>query len=145
MHVTTKKLEIKTQADGGMHDLTESISHVLKQTKLSEGTVTVFCTGSTYSLSTVEFEPGLRQDIPDCFERIAPRNIDYAHHQTWHDDNGRSHVKATLMGPSLVIPFVEGKLTLGTWQQVALFEWDTRPRERVVVLQFIGNSSNNVH
>ncbi len=140
MKVISKQIQLKTKADGEMYDLSEKVEKALQETGLSDGIVTIFCTGSTYSISTVEFEPGLCQDLPACMERIAPKNLDYAHHRTWHDDNGHSHVKASLMGPSLTIPFINGELTLGTWQQVVLFEWDTQSRTREVVLQFMGNN-----
>jgi len=138
MNVVPKRLHIQTDHEGEMHDLTEDVEQALEKTGLKEGTVTIFCTGSTYAISTIEYEPGLCRDFPSCMEQIAPKEKIYAHHQTWHDDNGRSHIKATLMGPSLTIPFIEGELTLGTWQQIVLFEWDTRPRAREVVLQFMG-------
>ncbi len=140
MKTTSRKLQVKTKADGGMHDITEETQAIIEEEKISDGIVVLFCIGSTCALSTVEFEPGLSKDVPACLDRIAPKNIEYAHHQTWHDDNGRSHVKATLMGPSLTVPIVGGELTLGTWQQIVLLEWDTRDRTREVVLQFISES-----
>lgn len=140
MEIVTQKLIVQTQAEGEMQDLTEEVRKKLEEVALQEGVVHLFCVGSTFSLSTVEYEPGLLQDVPAALDRIAPQTIAYAHHETWHDDNGRSHVKATLMGPSLTIPFTQGELTLGRWQQIALFEWDTRPRTRQVVVQFMGTS-----
>ncbi len=138
MKVITQRLKIKTQADGGMHDITDQVESKLQESTLTNGSLTLFCVGSTCAISTVEYEPGLLKDFPAALERIAPRDIDYAHHQTWHDDNGRSHIKATLMGPSLTVPFEEKQLTLGTWQQIVVIEWDTRDRNREIVLQFMG-------
>lgn len=94
--------------------------------------------GSTAALTTIEYEPGLAMDFPEMLERVAPAGIEYEHHKRWHDDNGRSHVKASLVGPSLSVPFIQGGLTLGTWQQIVLVELDTRPRKREVVVQIIG-------
>ena len=138
MKVITQRIKIQTKADGGMHDITDQVESKLQESALSNGSLTLFCVGSTCAISTVEYEPGLLKDFPAAMEKIAPRDIDYAHHQTWHDDNGRSHVKATLMGPSLTVPFEGKQLTLGTWQQIVLIEWDTRDRAREIVLQFIG-------
>jgi len=138
MAVVTKRLKFKTKANGSMFDITPLIEEELSKIKLSSGIVTLFCVGSTSSISTIEFEPGLQKDMPKIMEKIAPKDGKYDHENTWHDDNGHSHVRATLMGPSITVPFVDKKLTLGTWQQVAFFEWDTSDRSREVVCQFIG-------
>ena len=138
MKVITQRLKIKTQADGGMHDITDQVESKLQESTLTNGSLTLFCVGSTCAISTVEYEPGLLKDFPAALERIAPRDIDYAHHQTWHDDNGRSHIKATLMGPSLTVPFEEKQLTLGTWQQIVFFDFDVRARERELFVHIIG-------
>jgi secondary thiamine-phosphate synthase enzyme len=138
MKIVTKQIHIKTKADGGMNDLTASVVDILEQSRLHEGIVILFCVGSTCSLSTIEYEPGLMKDFPQAMDLIAPKERDYAHHKTWHDDNGRSHVKAALMGPSLIIPFLESKLTLGSWQHIVLFEWDTSNRARDIVIQIQG-------
>ncbi len=105
---------------------------------MKTGIVCVFIPGATGSVSTVEFEPGLKKDIPQALERIAPSDIPYEHHKTWGDDNGRSHVRATIMGPSLTIPFSKGKLTLGRWQQIVAINLDTRTRNREIVIQIMG-------
>ena len=118
MKVESETIRLQTKADGGMNDLTKPIQDALSESGLVDGTVTVFCPGSTGAISTVEYEPGLLEDVPDALDRIAPKDLYYKHTETWHDDNGRGHVKATLVGPSLTIPFMEGQLTLGTWQQV---------------------------
>ncbi|MEA1924575.1 MAG: secondary thiamine-phosphate synthase enzyme YjbQ [Candidatus Altiarchaeota archaeon] len=138
MAVKTEKLRVRISADGGMADITGQVDETVKRSGLRGGTVTVFIPGATGSVSTIEYEPGLLKDFPQAMERIAPLNIDYKHHKTWGDDNGRSHVKATLMGPSLVVPFVDGKLMLGTWQQITVVNFDTRERDREIILQIMG-------
>ena len=121
-----------------MVDLTETVEGFLRDSKLSNGTVTVFVSGSTGSIITIEFEPGLINDFPNMLNRIIPKEMDYGHEQMWHDGNGHSHVKASLIGPSLTIPFVDKKLCLGTWQQIVFLELDTRSRNRSLVLQIMG-------
>ena len=105
---------------------------------MNAGTITFFIPGSTAGLTTIEYEPGLLKDIPETFEKIAPQNARYAHNDTWHDGNGASHVRAALQGPSLVVPFADGKMLLGVWQQVVLIDFDARPRDRKVVMQIMG-------
>ncbi|MHC4124225.1 MAG: secondary thiamine-phosphate synthase enzyme YjbQ, partial [Planctomycetota bacterium] len=103
------------------------------------GTVTVFNVGSTAGVTTTEYEPGLANyDIKAAFEKIAPEKAEYEHEQTWHDDNGHAHVRATLLGPSLSVPVIDGQMTLGTWQQIILVDFDTRPRTRTVICQIVG-------
>ena len=121
-----------------MVDLTETVEGFLRDSKLSNGTVTVFVSGSTGSIITIEFEPGLINDFPNMLNRIIPKEMDYGHEQMWQDGNGHSHVKASLIGPSLTIPFVDKKLCLGTWQQIVFLELDTRSRNRSLVLQIMG-------
>ncbi len=121
-----------------MIDLTEKISDFVKKSGISNGIVTVFVSGSTGSISTIEYEPGLIKDFPEMLNRIAPRDLDYGHEKMWHDGNGHSHVKASLVGPSLTVPFNDGKLCLGTWQQIVFVELDTRSRNRDLILQIIG-------
>lgn len=101
---------------------------------------TVFVTGSTAGLTTIEYEPGLVHDLSAAFERLYPKAMEYRHHETWNDDNGHSHVRASMLGPSLAVPFVDGELTLGTWQQIILVDFDTRPRSREFVIQMIGET-----
>jgi len=105
--------------------------------------LTAFVPGSTGALTTIEYEPGLLEDIPALFEKIAPRDFPYRHHETWHDDNGSAHLRAALVGPSISVPFVQGRLTLGTWQQLVLVDFDTRPRRRRLVVQIIGSASGS--
>ena len=110
----------------------------LKRPNLQTGIVTIFVAGSTAAVTTIEYEPGLEIDFPKMLSRIAPKDVVYEHDKTWHDGNGHSHVRASLVGPSLTIPFKDNKLLLGTWQQVVLLEMDTRRRERKIILQIIG-------
>lgn len=139
MAVVTKSIKIQSKCENDIIDLTEKISSKIKELQISSGIVTIFVTGSTGALTTIEFEPGLLKDFPDMLSRIAPSDLNYKHEQMWHDGNGRSHVKASLIGPSLTIPFSDGNLMLGTWQQIVFVELDTRGRERNIVLQIIGN------
>jgi len=136
--LVTDTVAVTTRGNSQLIDLTTDVQAVVARHGFQEGQVLVFVTGSTAALTTVEFEPGLQRDLPAAFERIAPRGIRYAHEDTWHDDNGHSHVRASLVGPSLVVPFREGKLLLGTWQQIVLIDFDTRPRQRELVVQLSG-------
>lgn len=138
MVVITQKIKIKTKANGHLVNLTDEIEAYLNKSHLSTGIVTIFAIGSTGAISTVEYEPGLQKDIPKALERLIPSDIDYEHHKTWHDDNGKSHVQATILGPSINVPFEDGKLSLGTWQQVVFIECDTKDRTREIILKFIG-------
>ncbi len=139
MTVITKSIKVQSKGENDIIDLTDKISTKIKESQISSGIVTAFVTGSTGALTTIEYEPGLLKDFPDMLSRIAPNELKYEHEQMWHDDNGRSHVKASLMGPSLTIPFNDENLLLGTWQQIVFVELDTRKRERNIVLQIIGN------
>jgi secondary thiamine-phosphate synthase enzyme len=138
MKLLTKKITVEMGADCSIKDITDEISKFIGETKLKEGLAIIFAPGSTGAISTMEYEPGLLKDIPRALEKIAPSNAEYEHHKTWHDDNGRSHVRSTIIGSSLVVPFIDGKLTLGTWQQVVVMNLDTRAREREVVIQVMG-------
>lgn len=121
-----------------MLDLTGEVQALVRRHRFVEGQALVFVSGSTAALTTIEYEPGLIEDLPDLFERIAPRGIPYKHEDTWHDGNGHSHVRASLLGPSLAVPFAGGKLLTGTWQQIVLVDFDNRPRRREVVVQLSG-------
>jgi len=138
MAVMTKHLTVRTRGETDMVDLTEEVERAVKQTNLNNGVVTIFVQGSTGALTTIEYEPGLLRDFPAMLERVAPKSIDYEHERRWHDGNGHSHVRASLLGPSLTVPFAAGKLTLGTWQQIVFIELDVRSRSRDLVLQIIG-------
>lgn len=135
----TKKIQVRTKGNCDIVNITEQVGEVAAQTGVSEGTVTLFNVGSTAGITTTEYEPGLvNYDIRAAFEKIAPTNGRYEHEETWHDDNGHSHVRASLLGPSLSVPVVDGRLTLGTWQQIILVDFDTRPRTRTVICQITG-------
>jgi secondary thiamine-phosphate synthase enzyme len=136
--VVTDRLDIKTKGQGDIVDVTSGVSAALKRAGLQDGNVTVFVPGSTASITTIEFEPGAVSDFNRTMEEIAPRAAEYRHHLRWGDDNGSSHVRAALLGPSLTVPFARGELLLGTWQQIVLVEFDTRARKRELVLQLIG-------
>jgi secondary thiamine-phosphate synthase enzyme len=138
MTVETKNIKIHSRKENDMIDLTEKISKVISDSKISNGIVTVFVQGSTGSIFTIEYEPGLIKDFPEMLSRIVPENIKYGHEEMWHDGNGHSHVKASLVGSSLTVPFNDNVLCLGTWQQIAFLELDTRERTRNLVLQIIG-------
>lgn len=138
MVVVSKSIAIQTKGEGDILDLTRTVASILAETRLSSGIVTVFVPGATGALTTIEYEPGLLKDFPDMLERIAPRGLSYEHERRWHDGNGHSHVRASLIGPSITIPFVDGKLSLGTWQQIVFLELDVRSRSRNLMLQIIG-------
>lgn len=129
---------MKTDGQGDAHDITDRVQTAIAGCGRRAGIVTVFVVGSTAGITTIEFEAGAVSDLNRLFERLAPRAADYKHHLRWGDDNGSSHVRAALLGPSITIPFNDGALELGTWQQIMLLEFDTRPREREVVVQIIG-------
>lgn len=137
--VKMKKIKVQTRGDCDVVDITGQVSEAIAKSGISNGTVTVFNVGSTAGVTTTEYEPGLvNYDIAAAFEKIAPRNGSYEHEKTWHDDNGHAHVRASVLGPSLTIPVIDGQMTLGTWQQIILVDFDTRPRTRTVICQIIG-------
>lgn len=138
MTVITKTIQVKSVGEGDVINLTEQTSRIVEESKIVNGIVTVFVSGSTAAVTTIEYEPGLKHDFPAMLSRVAPSNIGYEHDNTWHDGNGHSHVRASLVGPSLTIPFVNGNLLLGTWQQIVLLEMDTRSRRRNIVVQMMG-------
>lgn len=138
MKVLSDTIQLHSEGEGDIIDLTTQLSNIVKDSEIKNGTVTIFVSGSTAAVTTIEYEPGLVHDFPEMLSRIAPRDIEYEHDNTWHDGNGHSHVQSSLIGPSITIPIVQGKLTLGTWQQVVLLEMDTRPRTRTVILQIMG-------
>jgi secondary thiamine-phosphate synthase enzyme len=138
MKVITKIVQLKLSKEDDIIDVTKQTSDALRESELNNGIVNVFVAGSTAAVTTIEYEPGLRYDFPKMLSRIAPRDIQYRHDETWHDGNGHSHVRASLVGPSLTIPFSNGALLLGTWQQIVMVEMDTRPRERALTIQILG-------
>jgi secondary thiamine-phosphate synthase enzyme len=138
MEIITDHIRVATHGHSEVVDITDQVVQLLQQHNLKEGTTTIFVVGSTASISTTEYEPGLRKDIPEMLERIAPSGVRYHHDDTWGDGNGHAHVRATFLGPSLVVPFADGKLLLGTWQQIILIDFDNRARNRNIVVQFMG-------
>jgi len=136
--ILTGKIDVKTQGNGDMLDVTPQVKEAVKASGLRAGIVTVFVPGSTAGLTTIEFEPGAAADFKAAMDGIAPPGRPYRHHLRWGDDNGHAHVQAALLGPSLTVPFVDGSLALGTWQQIVLVDFDTRPRNRELVTQIIG-------
>ncbi|MGD8318042.1 MAG: secondary thiamine-phosphate synthase enzyme YjbQ [Myxococcales bacterium] len=140
MTVKSDSLTVSTKGHSDVVDITKQVQHAVTQSGLRNGVITVFVTGSTAGVTTIEYEPGLIKDIKKTLEEIAPAGQPYHHHDTWGDDNGHSHIRASLLGPSLSVPFCDGKLMLGTWQQVVVIDCDTRPRERHLHLQAIGES-----
>ena len=136
--VKTKRIKFKTKGNCDIVNITGEIKQAIGQSDITDGIVTVFNVGSTAGVTTTEYEPGLvNYDIAAAFEKIAPEKARYEHEETWHDDNGHSHVRASILGPSLSIPVVDGEMTLGTWQQIILVDFDTRPRTRTIILQAI--------
>jgi len=137
--VITETISINTKGFCDIIDITSQVLSILKQSLMANGLITIFCPGSTGSITTIEYESGVLQDLKKALERIAPSDIPYDHDKRWGDGNGFSHVRAALMKPSLTIPLVNGKLTLGTWQQVVFIDFDNRKRNRDIVVQIIGD------
>lgn len=138
MRVITDNFKVSTRGDSEVIDITDDVGRIIAKHHLKDGNATVFVSGSTAGVTTVEYEPGLIKDLPEAFERVAPTNKRYHHDDTWHDGNGHAHVRASLLGPSLTVPFAKGELLVGTWQQVVLIDFDNRPRTRNIVVQLIG-------
>jgi len=138
MGVFHDEITIHTEGETDIVDITSDIQKTVNKSNLTEGIACIFISGSTGAITTIEYEPGLMRDLPRALEKIAPKNIHYDHHETWHDDNGRSHVRASLMGPSLTVPIRDGKVVHGTWQQIVFVELDTRPRTRNILVQIVG-------
>jgi len=139
INLETHSIEFSTQGKTQLVDITDKVQKVLSQSGHSEGNITLFAIGSTTGLSTVEYEPGLvHHDVAEMYQKIAPYGVDYRHNQTWGDDNGAAHLRSTLTGSSLVIPFIHNKLVLGTWQQIIFIDFDTRARSRKVIIQVLG-------
>jgi len=139
VRVENRSFEVSSEGEGDVLDITSRVREAVAGSGLSDGVATVFVVGSTAAITTIEFEPGLVKDFPAMLERAAPRKgVEYEHQRRWHDGNGHSHVKASLVGPSLSVPLVKGELVLGEWQQLVLIEFDVRPRTRKIVVQLIG-------
>ena len=136
--IKSDTIVISTKGHCDVIDITEQVGTSVKHSLISDGTVILFVVGSTAGLTTIEYEPGLIQDIKDSFERIAPQHAAYHHHERWGDDNGHSHVRAALLGPSITVPVINAELALGTWQQIVLVDFDTRGRQRKILVQITG-------
>ena len=138
MTVVTKEITLQTKGNCDIVDITSQVVNEVERAGINNGTVTLFISGSTAGVTTIEYEPRLLGDFKSMWDRLIPKNIPYEHDKTWGDGNGHSHVRASLLGASLTIPFVNKKLTLGTWQQIVLVDFDNRPRRREIVLQLLG-------
>lgn len=138
MKIITDKLTVSTKGFNDIIDITEQIQSILRKHQIKNGNVTIFVSGSTAGVTTIEYEPGLLKDLPEAFERIAPMDKRYHHDSRWGDDNGYAHVRASILGASLTVPFADGRLLVGTWQQIVLVDFDNRPRTRNIVIQIIG-------
>lgn len=136
--IVQKKISISTKGFNDIQDITGQLRDLVEETGKKDGYVLVFCPGSTGGLTTIEYEPGLLRDFPAMLEKIAPMKATYHHDQTWHDGNGYAHLRASLIGPSISIPFESGNLILGTWQQVIFLDFDNRPRQRQLHVQICG-------
>lgn len=134
-----KQISIRTSGNGDMHDLTREVLNIVADSGVKTGLVHIFNVGSTAAVGTIEFEPGLQNDLPAVLNKLIPPSRNYGHEQTWHDGNGHSHLQATLLGPSLTVPITEGKPVLGTWQQIFHLECDVRGRQRTVVVTVAGD------
>lgn len=138
MAVFYDEINIKTKGDVDIVDITDEIQDVVDRSGLKNGIICVYVPGSTGNITTIEYEPGLMKDLPRALQKIAPKGKDYEHHKTWGDDNGHSHVRASIMGPGITVPFKDKKLIHGTWQQIVFVELDTRQRNRTIITQLVG-------
>ena len=138
MSVYTAEINIKTDGEVDIVDITKDIQTQVNKSNIKNGIVCVFVPGSTGTITTIEYEPGLMKDLPKALQRIAPKGEYYNHHETWHDDNGHSHVRASIMGPGISIPIINGRIIHGTWQQIVFVELDTSPRSRNLIVQIVG-------
>jgi len=135
-----REIQIETAGHRQMHDLTDDIARIVKASRVQTGLVHIFNLGSTGAVGTIEFEPGLQQDLPAALDKLLPPSRDYGHEQAWHDGNGHSHLQATMLGPSLTVPVKDGRLVLGTWQQVFHLECDIKPRQRTIAITVMGEN-----
>lgn len=135
-------IEIETAGHRDMHDLTAEVARHVAESGISIGTAHVFNVGSTGAIGTIEFEPGLKRDLPDILDKLMPPSRDYGHEQAWHDGNGHSHLQATLLSPSIIVPIRDGALVLGTWQQIFHLECDIKPRHRTIVVTISGEQAS---
>ena len=134
-----ERIRVATRGNSDVIDINEQVKQVVAKSRVREGIVCVFAVGSTAAVTTTEAEPGLlTHDLKAFYDKLAPADVYYKHEETWHDDNGHAHVRASALGPSVTIPIVDGRLTLGTWQQIVVLDFDTRPRRREIVVQVVG-------
>ena len=138
MQVITEYINLSTKPEIDILNISDDVRSIIRKTGIRNGQVTIFVPGATGGISTVEYEPGLLQDIPELWEKLAPAGKTYHHNETWHDGNGHSHIRATLTKPDLTVPIVDGDLTLGTWQQIIFLDYDVPARQRKLVVQLIG-------
>jgi len=138
MTVESQELRFRTYREGEILDITDKTQRVIESSRMRSGVAVLFVPGSTGAITTIEYEPGLLADLPVALERLAPKDASYEHEKRWHDGNGHSHIRASMIGPDLSVPFRDKKLTLGTWQQIVFLELDIRPRDRTVIVQLVG-------
>jgi len=138
--VYQKEIQVRTRQHGEMHDLTDAVADIVAQSRVKTGVAQIFNVGSTGAVGTIEFEPGLMDDLPQMLDKVFPPSRDYGHERAWHDGNGHSHLQATMLGQSLGVPVTDGKLVLGTWQQIFHLECDIKPRQRTVVVTVSGDA-----
>ena len=135
----SETISVSTKGETDIINITDDVSKIVEKSGIKNGIGCVFVPGATGAITTIEYEPGLLQDLPKALERLFPKNIEYKHHETWQDGNGHSHVRASIIGPSLAVPIKNGKLILGTWQQIVFVELDVRKRKREIVVQIVGD------
>jgi len=138
MTVESQELRFRTHREGEILDITDKTQRVIESSRMRSGVAVLFVPGSTGAITTIEYEPGVLADLPVALERLAPKDASYEHEKRWHDGNGHSHIRASIIGPDLSVPFRDKKLTLGTWQQIVFLELDIRPRDRTVIVQLVG-------
>jgi secondary thiamine-phosphate synthase enzyme len=138
MGVYGKDFEIETKGEDDILDISDEVADIIVESGMVEGIACVFVSGSTGAITTIEYEPGLLEDLPAALERLAPKRLTYQHHLRWQDGNGHSHVRAAILGPSMTVPFKNGRPLLGTWQQIVFIEMDVKPRSRKIYVQLVG-------
>jgi secondary thiamine-phosphate synthase enzyme len=138
MQVKLNHIFLTTRGNTDIIDITQKVIECVDSSTLTNGLVTIFCPSSTSGVTTIEYEPGVQQDLKRIFNEIAPAEYPYQHDEAWHDGNGHSHIRAALLKASLSVPLVDGRMTLGTWQQIVYIDFDTRPRKREIIVQIIG-------
>lgn len=138
MAVYGEDFQIETRGENHILDITGDVAAIIANSGLKDGIASIFVSGSTGTITTIEYEPGLLEDMPEAMERLAPKNAVYQHHLRWQDGNGHSHVRAAMMGPGITVPFRAGRMLLGTWQQIVFMEMDVKPRKRQIRVQIVG-------